>query len=61
MGEVLFLCLGRQIEQQKIKKIKCNVSLDGCRLIFFHIRTTNQKHADEMEKRWDRMRNQTGM
>jgi hypothetical protein len=34
-GGVLFLCLGQQIEQQKIKKIKFDVALDGCHLILY--------------------------
>jgi hypothetical protein len=41
-------CLGSQMERQKIKKIKCIVALDGCRLMIYYA-TTNQKQASIME------------
>jgi hypothetical protein len=60
MGVVLFLCSGRQMEQQQKYKNKIQHGLRWPLFDILHA-TTNQKHADTMEKRWDRMRNRAVM
>ncbi len=56
MGVVLVLCLGWQIEKQKNYKSKIQRGLRWLAFDILHT-TTNQKHADTMEKRWDRTHN----
>jgi hypothetical protein len=57
MGVVLFLCLGRQIEQQKLYKNKIRHGLRWLPFDILHA-TINQKNTCTMEKRWDRTHNQ---
>jgi hypothetical protein len=53
MGVVLFLCSGRQIEKQKKYKSKIWRGLRWPPFDILHA-TTNKKHVDVTEKRWDR-------